>query len=75
MMKREHYENLWHLVIPPIMTLLDDYETFYKLKGVEVVSELLEHVPPELLRRTGVDGLLVSVRHSAATSPCLMLNA
>jgi len=24
------YESLWHLVIPPVMTLLDDYEAAYK---------------------------------------------
>jgi Tti2 family len=61
-MKPEDYEDVWHLVIPPTMIFLDDYESYYKLKGLIVVSELLEHVPPESLKRTGVDGLLVSVR-------------
>ncbi|KAF8529111.1 hypothetical protein BU17DRAFT_80296 [Hysterangium stoloniferum] len=54
------YEYIWHLVIPPIMTLLDDYESYYKLDGVKVVCELLNHAPPELLKRTGVDGLLMT---------------
>jgi hypothetical protein len=56
------YESLWHLVIPPVMTLLDDYEAPYKLRGIRIVSEMLERVPADLLRRTGVDGLLFSVR-------------
>lgn len=43
------------------MTLLDDYELKYKVRGAQVVSHLLERVPPELLRRTGIDGLLFNV--------------
>ncbi|TFY61026.1 hypothetical protein EVJ58_g4768 [Rhodofomes roseus] len=54
------YEKLWHLLIPPIMTLLDDYETSYRLRGVNVVSDMIQRVPADLLRRTGVDGLLFS---------------
>lgn len=46
------------------MTLLDDYETLYRLRGVQVVSEMIERVPADLLRRTGVDGLLFSVGSS-----------
>jgi hypothetical protein len=43
------------------MTLLDDYEAPYKLRGIRIVSEMLEQVPMDLLRRTGVDGLLFTV--------------
>ena len=43
------------------MTLLDDYEVKFKLQGVELVSEMLKNVPAELLRRTGIDGLLFTV--------------
>ncbi|KAJ8585420.1 hypothetical protein M405DRAFT_865407 [Rhizopogon salebrosus TDB-379] len=52
------YESVWHLIIPPVMTFLDDFEASYKLQGVRLVSDLLYRVPPELLKRTGVDGLL-----------------
>lgn len=44
------------------MTFLDDHQGVYKLKGVELVHEMLNNIPPELLRRTGMDGLLHSVR-------------
>ncbi|KAF5388141.1 hypothetical protein D9615_000018 [Tricholomella constricta] len=56
----EAYEDLWHLIIPPVMALLDDFEAKYKLRGVEVVSEMLQQVPGQLLKRTGMDGLIRS---------------
>ncbi|KAJ7645511.1 hypothetical protein DFH06DRAFT_1211567 [Mycena polygramma] len=54
------YEDLWHLVIPPLMTLLDDYEARYKLMGVRIASVMLDRVPSSVLRRTGVDSLLMA---------------
>lgn len=51
------------------MTFLDDYEVHHKLRGIEIVSEMLDRVPKNLLKRTGVDGLLLSVRlrHNEST--------
>jgi hypothetical protein len=60
-MKARDYEHIWHLVVPPSMTLLDDYESYHKLNGIKIVTELLDHAPPQLLKRTGVDGLLITV--------------
>ncbi|TDL29607.1 hypothetical protein BD410DRAFT_780065 [Rickenella mellea] len=54
----DDYEYLWPLIIPPVMTFLDDYQAVYKLKGVKLVSEMLANVPKMLLKRTGVDQLL-----------------
>lgn len=51
------------------MTLLDDYEAAYKLQGVALVHEMLQGIPPELLRRTGVDSLLHSVRPAHSSLP------
>ncbi|TFK83268.1 hypothetical protein K466DRAFT_647686 [Polyporus arcularius HHB13444] len=53
-------ERLWHLYIPPIMTFLDDHQAKYKLRGVRMASLLLRVAPPDLLRRTGVDTLLLN---------------
>ncbi len=69
------YERLWHLVIPPVMTLLDDYEVQYKLQGVKVVSEMLKNVPAEILRRTGIDGLLFNVGSHSHYLPATHSNA
>jgi hypothetical protein len=44
------------------MAFLDDYEALYKLKGVEIASIMLERVPSSVLKRTGVDSLLIAVR-------------
>lgn len=43
------------------MTLLDDYEVRFKLQGVFVVQQMLQHVPKGLMKRTGIDGLIHSV--------------
>ena len=59
--QRDQYEKIWHLLIPPIMTMLDDYEPKYKLGGVMIVQEMMNTVPGKLLRRTGVEGLIRSV--------------
>ncbi|KAJ7162616.1 hypothetical protein C8R43DRAFT_1173293, partial [Mycena crocata] len=61
------YEELWHLVIPPIMALLDDYEARYKLMGVQATAVMLERVPGSVLKRTGVDSLLTSSLNRALT--------
>lgn len=61
-MQSQTYEGLWHLIIPPVMTLLDDYEAAYKLRGIRIVAEMLDRVPKDLLMRTGVDALLFTVR-------------
>ncbi len=60
--QRDQYVKIWHLLIPPIMTMLDDYEPKYKLSGVMIVQEMMSTVPGKLLRRTGVEGLIRSVR-------------
>ncbi|KAL4261910.1 TTI2 family protein [Pleurotus pulmonarius] len=54
----DYWDELWHLIIPPVMTLLDDYEAKYKVQGARIVSEMLRTVPRTVLKRTGIDGLL-----------------
>ena len=36
------YEKLWHLIVPPLMAVMDDYEVYYKLQGVEIVLAMVE---------------------------------
>jgi hypothetical protein len=43
------------------MVLLDDFQVYYKLQGVRTVGCMLEKVPVNLLKRTGVDGLIRNV--------------
>ncbi|KAJ7783401.1 hypothetical protein B0H14DRAFT_2400764 [Mycena olivaceomarginata] len=63
----EAYEELWHLVVPPLMALLDDYEARYKLMGVTITSTMLERVPPSVLKRTGLDSLLMASLNRSLT--------
>ncbi|KIJ19819.1 hypothetical protein PAXINDRAFT_7094 [Paxillus involutus ATCC 200175] len=52
------YESTWPLLLPPVMSFLDDYQVPFKVLGVRLVSDMLTRVPSELLLRTGVDALL-----------------
>lgn len=68
-LKREEYEDIWPLIIPPVMTLLDDYEARFRMQGASLVSEMLQTAPGYLLKKTGLDNLIRSVGRTSA--PCL----
>jgi hypothetical protein len=59
--KIEDFESIWPLFIPPLMTLLDDYDPPFKIRGIHILNEMLKPVDPKLLKRTGIDTLLFSV--------------
>jgi hypothetical protein len=61
LLQTDAYERLWYLVVPPVMTLLDDFEARYKLLGIQVVNAVLEHAPIPLLIRTGISELILAV--------------
>ncbi|KAF8264301.1 hypothetical protein EI94DRAFT_1772709 [Lactarius quietus] len=61
------YEQLWYLVVPPMVTLLDDFEARYKLLGIQVVNAMLERVPLSLLNRTGISELTLASLNRALT--------
>ena len=56
------YEGVWPLLIPPLMTILDDREPRWRLRALDPIAMFVEKAPTELLRRTGVHNLLESVR-------------
>ncbi|EME78614.1 uncharacterized protein MYCFIDRAFT_143868 [Pseudocercospora fijiensis CIRAD86] len=58
--------EVWPLVIPPILTLLDDWETKYKQLGTELLTFLLKSTPTSLLNRTGLGEVF-----EEALLPCL----
>lgn len=57
----EAFEQMWYLIIPPVMTFLDDFDAKYKLQGVIIVRAMLPRLPKGLVKRTGVDGLIQQV--------------
>ncbi|KAK4056858.1 hypothetical protein OIO90_002108 [Microbotryomycetes sp. JL221] len=50
-------EQSWPLLLPPLLTYLDDYDANHKLSGVALLSILLDKVDASLLRRTGVGAI------------------
>ncbi|TKA33786.1 hypothetical protein B0A50_00622 [Salinomyces thailandicus] len=59
-------EELWHLIVPPLLTLVDDWEVGYKTMGAQMLNVVLEVTPPLLLERTGLGDVL-----EQALMPCL----
>lgn len=59
-------EEVWPLVIPPVLTLVDDMEVQYKQQGVELLRQVLIVTPPDLLARTGLGSVFAD-----ALMPCL----
>ncbi|GAA5910721.1 hypothetical protein JCM6882_002061 [Rhodosporidiobolus microsporus] len=53
-LKPGEVEDLWPLLLPPLLSYLDDYETKNKVVGTEILASLLDRVDASLLRRTGV---------------------
>lgn len=47
-------EENWPLLIPPILNLLDDEDTKYKVKGTKLLLNLVQITPASLLDRTGL---------------------
>lgn len=46
--------QLWPLVIPPVLTLIDDWETKYKRLGCQLLNTTLLKTQPLLLQQTGL---------------------
>lgn len=61
LVQENDWEMLWPLVIPPIMTMLDDHEMKGRLPGIAVAEALVNGVPTTLLRHTGVGELIEKV--------------
>lgn len=59
-------EHDWPMVIPPLLTIMDDHEVRYKTKGAQLIKLLLESTSPALLARTGLGEVI-----EEALMPCL----
>lgn len=44
----------WPLIIPPLLALLDDSSTTYRIKGCELLTTFLNAAPLQMLKRTGL---------------------
>jgi len=59
-------EKNWHLLIPPILTILDDHIVTNKTIGCKLLHLLLQKTSPEFLTKTGLFPVFKS-----ALMPCL----
>lgn len=57
----------WPLIIPPLLALIDDSSTNYKVKGCNLLAVFLQKCPSPLLERTGLGEVFEN-----AIMPCLM---
>jgi hypothetical protein len=44
----------WHLFIPPLLTLLDDPSTIARVRGLHILREILDRIPPKVLQQAGL---------------------
>lgn len=58
----QEIENLWPLLLPPLLAYLDDYDVGNKWIGTTILSALLRKVDSSLLKRTGVGLIFQNVR-------------
>ena len=63
----ERIERNWPLLIPPILTILDDSDPLVKSLGCEFAAMILSKTPPALLIRTGLGDVFEEVLMSCLT--------
>ncbi|KAK6499753.1 hypothetical protein TWF481_010109 [Arthrobotrys musiformis] len=65
-LKRESLEQNWHLIIPPILTTLDEGDILSKAHACEILDRVIRSVGHDFLSRTGLGSVF-----EEAISPCL----
>lgn len=61
------------MVAPPILIILDDYDSTYKLRGVQLIQAVLSKVEPVTLRRSGLGNVFLEVKLSLNRYDLLMV--
>jgi hypothetical protein len=51
-----------HLLIPPILIVLDDYDVLYKEQGVDMVHTMIKKLDPLYISRYGLDNVFFEVK-------------
>jgi len=63
----QHFVEInWPLLVPPVLSIIDDHEPLNKAEGCRMLTTLLEATPPSLLARTGLSEVFQD-----AIMPCL----
>lgn len=64
-LEKNELEQIWHLLVPPLMAMLDDHEVRYRKEGIESLRIFLEKADARLLKKTGLDELVQKVCRAA----------
>ncbi|KAF3929213.1 hypothetical protein AA313_de0203940 [Arthrobotrys entomopaga] len=65
-LNNEGMEQNWHLIVPPILTTLDEGDIVSKSRACEILNHVIRSVSPQFLSRTGLGSVF-----EEAISPCL----
>src|SRR5579871_728873 len=66
LLQREAVVKHWHLIVPPILTALDEGDTLSKAYACEILSHVIRCIDHNFLERTGLGDVF-----EEAISPCL----
>ena len=58
------------LILPPLLIMLDDYESVYRLRGMDTLEIILRKINPVTMKRMGIDTLLITVSSSVRLLGC-----
>ncbi|GET04355.1 hypothetical protein RCL_jg7779.t2 [Rhizophagus clarus] len=53
-LKNTEIENIIGLIVPPTLSLIDDYNVNFKTRGVSILDHLLKELTPDIIQRTGL---------------------
>jgi hypothetical protein len=53
------------MIAPPILIILDDYDTSYKLRGVRLIQAMFSKVDVTALRKSGLGKVFIEVKPTA----------
>ena len=73
-LNRPLLEHVWPLIVPPCLTLVDDWQAQYKVQGAQLLQRVLEATSSPLLARTGLrpvfeDALLACLAYVPPVTP------
>ena len=62
-MQTQQLQDNLHLLIPPILIILDDYDVAYKEQGAHMLHAMIQKLDPQCISKFGLDNVFLEVRH------------
>lgn len=61
-MQTQQLQDNLHLLIPPVLIVLDDYDVAYKEQGVHMLHTMILKLDPHCISKYGLDNVFLEVR-------------